>query len=136
MPGASYIRGKLVNQALLCRKLLDVDIDKRVREVLKLVKKVAPLGIPENAPETTLDSKETAQLLRHIAASSIVLLKNENEVLPLKKDKSVSAPWCVQQSPGPTDLVLDCCYWSQCQNCCILWRRLSFSPPVLRYHTI
>ena len=89
MPGASYIRGKLVNQALACRKLVDKDLDDCVREVLKLVKKVEPLGIPEKAPETTVDSKETAQLLRTVAASSIVLMKNDKNILPLKKDKTV-----------------------------------------------
>ena len=90
MPGASYIRGKLVNSALACRKLVDKDLDDCVREVLKLVKRVEPLGIPENAPETTVNSKETAQALRTVAANSIVLMKNEKNVLPLKKDKTVS----------------------------------------------
>ena len=90
MPGASYIRGKLVNSALACRKLVDKDLDDCVREVLKLVKRVEPLGIPENAPETTVDSKETAQALRTVAANSIVLMKNEKNILPLKKDKTVS----------------------------------------------
>lgn len=90
MPGASYIRGKLVSSALACRKLVDKDLDDCVREVLKLVKRVEPLGIPENAPETTVDSKETAQALRTVAANSIVLMKNEKNILPLKKDKTVS----------------------------------------------
>lgn len=90
MPGPSSIRGRLVNQALACRKLVDKDLDDCVREVLKLVKKVEPLGIPENAPETAVDSKETAQLLRTVATNSIVLMKNEENVLPLNKDKTVS----------------------------------------------
>ena len=90
MPGASYIRGKLVNQALACHKLVSKDLDDCVREVLKIVKKVEPLGIPEHAPETTVDSKETSQLLKTVSASSIVLMKNEKNILPLKKDKTVS----------------------------------------------
>jgi beta-glucosidase len=90
MPGPSYIRGKLVSSALACRKLVDKDLDDCVREVLKLVKRVEPLGIPENAPETTVDTKETAQALRTVAANSIVLMKNERNILPLKKDKTVS----------------------------------------------
>ena len=89
MPGASYVRDKLVNQALGCHKLSVQDVDNRVREVLKLVKRVQPLGIPEHAPEGTVDSKETAQLLRQIAASSVVLMKNENDLLPLRKNKTV-----------------------------------------------
>ncbi len=90
MPGASYIRGKLISQALACHKLVFKDLDDCVREVLKIVKKVEPLGIPENAPEMTIDSKETSQLLRTISANSVVLMKNEQNILPLQKEKTVS----------------------------------------------
>ena len=100
MPGPSYIRGNLVNQALTCRKLADEDLDERVREVLKLVKRVEPLGIPENAPEIAMDSKETAALLRTLAASSIVLMKNERNLLPLKKDKTVSEAFDIASITG------------------------------------
>ena len=91
MPGASYVRGKLVTQALSCQKLSDYDVDLCIREVLKVVKKVHDnLHIPEYAPETTVDTKETAQLLRIVGASSIVLMKNEGNILPLKKDKTTA----------------------------------------------
>jgi beta-glucosidase len=90
MPGPSYIRGKLVQQALTCSKLRPREIDDRVREVLKLVNKVLPLGIPENAEEKKMDTKETARTLREMAAASIVLLKNERNVLPFDKEKTVS----------------------------------------------
>ncbi len=90
MPGPTSNRGKLVQQALLCGKLSPWDIDNRAREVLKLINKVQPLGIPENAEEKTLDTPETAQTLREIAAASIVLLKNESNVLPFNKEKTVS----------------------------------------------
>lgn len=89
MPGPSLIRGRLVQMALACAKLAPRDIDNRVREVLKLVNKVLPLGIPERAEETTVDTKETTQTLREIARASIVLLKNERNVLPFDKYKSV-----------------------------------------------
>ncbi|KAJ9499717.1 beta-glucosidase [Exophiala xenobiotica] len=90
MPGPSYIRGKLVNQALGCGKLSEHDIDQRVREVLKLVQKTLSLGIPENAPETTVDTPETAALLRKIASNGIVLMKNEDKVLPFEKSKTTA----------------------------------------------
>jgi beta-glucosidase len=64
-------------------------LDQRVRQVLRLVSHVMKTGIPENAPEGTRDTPETAELLRKIAGESIVLLKNENAVLPLKKEKTV-----------------------------------------------
>lgn len=90
MPGKSYIRGGLVKQALGCRKLLQTDLDACVRRVLDLVKKVEPLGIPENAPENTLNTKETGALLREICNGGIVLMKNEKNVLPFKKDKTIA----------------------------------------------
>ncbi|KAH0831636.1 hypothetical protein AYO21_01833 [Fonsecaea monophora] len=90
MPGPTYIRGHLVNQAMGCGKLTLPDIDDRVREVLKLVKKVQSLGIPENAPETTVDTPETAALLRALSSDGIVLMKNENNILPFKKDKTTA----------------------------------------------
>ncbi|RMZ83339.1 hypothetical protein DV737_g1674, partial [Chaetothyriales sp. CBS 132003] len=71
MPGSSYIRGQLVGQALRCRKLLDSDIDGCARRVLELVKRVAPLGIPEDAEEKMRNTPETAALLRKISAHGI-----------------------------------------------------------------
>ncbi|KIW55728.1 hypothetical protein, variant [Exophiala xenobiotica] len=90
MPGPSYVRGKLVNQALGCGKLSLYDVDQRVREVLKLVQMTLSLGIPENAPETTVDTPETAALLRKIASNGIVLMKNENNVLPFDNSKTTA----------------------------------------------
>jgi beta-glucosidase len=90
MPGPTYVRGKLVQQALGCAKLLPRDVDNRAREVLKLVNKVLPLGIPQNAEEKTVNTKETAQTLRDVAAASIVLMKNERDVLPFSKEKTVT----------------------------------------------
>ena len=90
MPGKSYVRGALVRQALNCHKLIEHDVDKCVREVLKLVKRVEPLKIPENAPENTADSPETSQFLRTLGSNGIVLMKNEKDVLPFSKDKSTA----------------------------------------------
>ena len=90
MPGPTRIRGELVNQALGCGKLLPHHLDNRVREVLKLIKRVLPLGIPEDAEEKTRDTPETAALLREIAAEGIVLMKNEGNVLPFKPEKTTA----------------------------------------------
>jgi beta-glucosidase len=90
MPGQSYIRGELVKQALGARLLLPAEIDACIRNVLNLSKKVEPVSIPENAPENTVDSRETAQLLRSIASSGIVLMKNEHNVLLFTKEKTVA----------------------------------------------
>jgi len=90
MPGPSYARGKLINRALGCGKLTEYDIDNCVRKVLQLVKKVLPLGIPENAPEHTVDSPETAALLRKISSNGLVLMKNDKTTLPFKKEKTTA----------------------------------------------
>ena len=90
MPGPPKARGEQAQIAINCGKLAPHDLDLRIRELLNLIDKVMKTGIPENAPEETIDTKETAQKLREIGAASQVLLKNENNVLPFKKDKTVS----------------------------------------------
>lgn len=90
MPGPAIVRGEQVPIALNCGKLLTHHLDARVIEVLKLIKKVLPLGIPEGAEEKTIDSPETAALLREIGSSSLVLLKNDNGVLPFHKHKTTA----------------------------------------------
>lgn len=67
-------------------------LDERVRNVLTLINRCAASGVPENAPETTADTPETAAFLRRIGADSLVLMKNEGDILPLKKDKKVLSP--------------------------------------------
>ena len=90
MPGPSYIRGSLVSQAINSRKLLPKDLDPRVREVLRLIKRTAPLNIPEHAAEKTVDTPETAKLLRTIGAHGLVLLKNSKAVLPFNAAKTTA----------------------------------------------
>lgn len=87
MPGPSKFRGQTLQFNVATGKPFMHFIDDRAREVLKFVKKCAAAGIQENGPETSKDTPETAALLRRVADESIVLLKNEGGVLPLKKDK-------------------------------------------------
>ncbi|KAK7409319.1 beta-glucosidase [Neonectria punicea] len=87
MPGPTMFRGDLLKFATATGKVWGHVIDQRARELLNFVKKCAASGVKENGPEGTLDTPETAALLRKIGNESIVLLKNENSVLPLAKDK-------------------------------------------------
>jgi len=64
-------------------------IDERARNVLKLVNRCAAANIPDHAEEKEANTPETAAFLRKIGADSIVLMKNEGNILPLKKDKKV-----------------------------------------------
>ncbi|KAA8564865.1 hypothetical protein MFRU_008g02920 [Monilinia fructicola] len=87
MPGATKWRGQLLIQAVSTGKVPQHVLDERARNVLRLVNRVADANIPENAEEKTADTPETATLLRKIGGDSIVLMKNEGNVLPLRKDK-------------------------------------------------
>ena len=89
MPGATRYRGDLLVQNIGINKVGTHVLDERVRNVLNLVKRAEKANIPEYAEEKTLDTPETAALLRKIGADSIVLLKNEGAILPFKKDKKV-----------------------------------------------
>lgn len=90
MPGPPTVRGAQVLHALGCRKLLPRDVDACVREILKLIKKVQPLGIPEDAEEKAADTPETAALLRRVGSNGLVLLKNTDSVLPFKPEKKTA----------------------------------------------
>lgn len=89
MPGPTRFRGLLITHALMANKISRQTLDSSVREVLRLVSRAAKTGVPENAPEGSRDTPETAALLRKIAGESIVLLKNEKKVLPLDKAQTV-----------------------------------------------
>ena len=93
MPGATKWRGEMLVQATFVNKVPQHIIDERARNVLELVNRCAASNIPEHAEEKTADTPETAALLRRIGANSIVLMKNEDNVLPLKKDKKVSGSY-------------------------------------------
>jgi beta-glucosidase len=87
MPGPARWRGELLIQATGINKVSHHIIDERARNVLNLVNRCAAAKIQERATEATADTPETAALLRKIGADSIVLMKNEGQILPLKKDK-------------------------------------------------
>jgi beta-glucosidase len=90
MPGPSRWRGQQLTHALLSKKVLRHTLDARVREMLNLCNRASKTGVPEYALESTNDTPKTASLLRDLAASSIVLLKNEKRALPLQGSQSVS----------------------------------------------
>jgi len=89
MPGPGRWRGDRVNHALLSKKLSEDTLNQRAANVLYLVKSVLDAGVPENAPETERDTAEDRGFLRKVASEAIVLMKNENGVLPLKRGKTL-----------------------------------------------
>ena len=89
MPGPSRWRTDALTHALRSKKVLPFTLDQRVRELLKFINWTERSGVPENAPEEGRDIPETGEFLRKVAAETIVLMKNEKQVLPLSKDKTV-----------------------------------------------
>lgn len=89
MPGPGRVRGDLAKIAVASKQLSERVVDDRVRALLVLINRVIKTGVPENAPEEGAASDKTTQLLREVSGASQVLLKNENQVLPLSKEKMV-----------------------------------------------
>jgi beta-glucosidase-like glycosyl hydrolase len=109
MPGPARYHGtQILSLALTAGRLSQFTIDERVRELLTLIDQCAASGVAENAPEETRDTPETAALLRQLATDAIVLLKNENHVLPLSKSKTVSL---LPLRRRPLDVLIDMRRW-------------------------
>lgn len=90
MPGPPKFRTPAALAQQIDSKELHLDIlDDRVRGVLKLVKFVKESSIPEDGPANAdNNTPETSKLLRALASESIVLLKNEGNILPLQTDET------------------------------------------------
>ena len=89
MPGPSRWRKDLLEHVVSSRKVPMHVLDERVRNMLKLVNQTRASGIKEWAPEKTNDTPETAAMLRRLATEACVLIKNDKEALPIKKNKGV-----------------------------------------------
>ncbi|TFL02721.1 glycoside hydrolase family 3 protein [Pterulicium gracile] len=90
MPGPSVIRGAAALRSMVGRKLTVDDLDKCVRRILNLVNIAIDSNIPFNAPEAGIDTQELRSLLRRTAADSIVLLKNDDAILPITTPKRIA----------------------------------------------
>jgi beta-glucosidase len=87
MPGPTRFRGPGLVHAITSNKVSEGTINERVRSVLEMVKLTANSNIPENAPEVQLNLPEDQALLRRASSESIVLLKNDDQILPLDPAK-------------------------------------------------
>lgn len=88
MPGPAVKRKiKAVNAAIKSSKLQEAAVDKSARAVLRLVEQTGKFEHPDTPAEQAIDLPEHRALIRRAGASGIVLLKNEGDILPLKKEK-------------------------------------------------
>ncbi|KAJ7220655.1 beta-glucosidase [Mycena pura] len=88
MPGVNKWRSlDLMNRSIGSRKITQRVIKQRATKVLELVQKCA-IGAPEildgDGEERTQESDADNSLMRRVAAQSIVLLKNDGDLLPLR----------------------------------------------------
>lgn len=81
MPGTTKYRGPAVEFAMSARLIKQSVLDQRARRVLQFVEHASRLGLsPEEGERNYPEDRE---LNRSVCGSSIVLLKNDNKVLPL-----------------------------------------------------
>ena len=81
MPGNHHFYAKSVKQAIESGKMSIEELDTSALRVLQLIEK----ALPAYQTDTTYDIEQHRQLARKIANNSIVLLKNETNLLPLDK---------------------------------------------------
>ncbi|KAJ5716766.1 hypothetical protein N7488_002412 [Penicillium malachiteum] len=88
LPGPTRFRGERLVKAVKEGTVSEAQIDSLAEEVINSAAKVG--SVVENSPERAITPEETPpDLVRSVAAEGIVLLKNENKVLPLSPVSSL-----------------------------------------------
>jgi beta-glucosidase len=86
MPSPHW-RGEKLLVAVERGEVAEATIDTSVRRLLQLLVKAGLFEHAEAAPEQDIDLPEHRALIREAAAEGIVLLKNEQHVLPLQRER-------------------------------------------------
>lgn len=87
MPFGEYYNDSLVNTALRNGEITEDLIDDKVRRLLRVRFEAGMFGVQEEQALDILQSKSHKQIAYEAAVNGIVLLKNENNLLPIDKDK-------------------------------------------------
>jgi beta-glucosidase len=83
MPGGTLFRGKLAELAVSSNAIKTSVIDKRALRVLEFIDQASQVEVSDH--ETERNRPEDRELNRRLAQNSIVLLKNDRNVLPLSR---------------------------------------------------
>jgi len=83
-------RGQTLLEAVQRGEVTEATIDQSVRRILQLLVKADLFEHPPVGPEQDTDLPEHRSLIREAAAEGIVLLKNEQQVLPLQREQLTS----------------------------------------------
>jgi beta-glucosidase len=87
MPGPTRFRSiEAVTRAIKKGEVTEHTIMERARNVLKLIEKVGAFENPDIPPEQSIVNPAHNKLIRDVAGQGITLLKNDNNILPLKKE--------------------------------------------------
>lgn len=87
MPGPTKFRTiEAVTEAVKKGEVTEQIITERAKNVLELVQKVGGFENPEIPPERSIINPAHSKLIRDVAGQGITLLKNDNNILPLKKE--------------------------------------------------
>jgi beta-glucosidase len=87
MPGPARWMGEAALEAVRSGQVSESEIDDSVRRLLRTLQRAGVFDQPELQPEQAIDLPEHRQLVRAAAAEAIVLLKNDNNILPLATDR-------------------------------------------------
>ncbi len=86
MPSPQW-RGEKLLAAVERGEVAEVTIDTSVRRLLQLLVKAGLFEHPEAVPEQAIDLPEHRALIREAGAEGCVLLKNEQQILPLQREQ-------------------------------------------------
>jgi beta-glucosidase len=89
MPSPKW-RGERLLEAVQRGEVEEATINTSVRRLLQLLVKAGLFEHPETMPEQALDLPEHRVLIRQAAAEGCVLLRNEEQVLPLQREQLTS----------------------------------------------
>src|SRR5512146_2524624 len=83
MPGPGrWMSPAAVKKALQSEALSEAELDDKVRRLLRLMERVGLFANPERGEERAENTAEQRAFLRNLAGETIVLLKNEKQLLP------------------------------------------------------
>ncbi|MFW9968823.1 MAG: beta-glucosidase [Candidatus Odinarchaeota archaeon] len=87
MPRAKYYRFKRIKKALQKNKISEKMIDEAALRVMRTILKYTTKEDPQSYELNLIGCKEHRKVALEAAEKSMVLLKNENNILPLNKNK-------------------------------------------------
>ncbi len=83
MPGPAKWYGRLLVEAVRNWQIDEATVDEAARRILRMIVRSNKMDEPYTLPPGTVNTPEHQALARELAEASIVLLKNERQVLPL-----------------------------------------------------